>query len=73
MKKYSEAEIDLKLSTCLLANVSICETTKKDRFVVTVYNPASHPVTHYVRVPVDGEYYNITGPDGNTVLLPNLL
>jgi lysosomal alpha-mannosidase len=64
LKKYSEAEIDLKLSTCLLANVSICETTKKDRFVVTVYNPASHPVTHYVRVPVDGEYYNITGPDG---------
>ncbi|EFA08765.1 lysosomal alpha-mannosidase [Tribolium castaneum] len=57
-------EVDLHLTTCLLANVSICETTKKAKFVVTVYNPLSRSVNHYVRLPVEGTSYKITGPDG---------
>ncbi|XP_044269574.1 lysosomal alpha-mannosidase-like isoform X2 [Tribolium madens] len=64
LKKNPASEVDLKLSTCLLANVSICETSKKDKFVVTVYNPLSRVVNHYVRLPVDGTNYKITGPDG---------
>ncbi|RZC14230.1 lysosomal alpha-mannosidase-like, partial [Asbolus verrucosus] len=64
LKKRPNDKIDLKLKTCLLANVSICETTTNDRFVVAVYNPLSRSVTHYVRLPVDGTNYKITGPNG---------
>lgn len=33
--------------------------------MVTVYNPLSRPVNKYVRVPVHGTDYSVTGPDGN--------
>lgn len=52
------------MTSCLLANISICETAKKDKFLITVYNPLSRSVNHYVRLPVDGTNYKITGPDG---------
>ena len=64
MKKDS-GEVDLKLSSCLLTNVSICETTQKDRFLVVIHNPLSRVVSHYVRLPVEGDSYKITGPDGD--------
>lgn len=64
MKKDS-GEVDLKLSSCLLTNVSICETTQKDRFLVVIHNPLSRVVSHYVHLPVEGDSYKITGPDGD--------
>jgi lysosomal alpha-mannosidase len=64
LKKDSGAEVDLKLSTCFLANVSICLVSQQDRFLVAVQNPLSRRVTHYVRLPADGDSYKITGPDG---------
>ncbi|XP_044269447.1 lysosomal alpha-mannosidase-like isoform X2 [Tribolium madens] len=64
LKKDASSDINLNLETCLLSNVSICEITKSDRFVVSVYNPLERPVTHYVRVPVPDGSYKITGPDG---------
>ena len=67
MKKESAAEVDLALSTCLLSNVSICLTSQKDKFMVVVQNPLSRLITHYVRLPVDGTSYRITGPDGEEV------
>lgn len=52
--------------TCLLANVSQCAFTEtNDVFVVTIYNPLSRPVSKYVRFPVSGSNYIITGPDGS--------
>jgi lysosomal alpha-mannosidase len=38
--------------------------SQQDRFLVAVQNPLSRRVTHYVRLPVDGDSYKITGPDG---------
>ncbi|RZC38887.1 Glyco hydro 38 and/or Alpha-mann mid domain containing protein, partial [Asbolus verrucosus] len=63
LKKTDTADIDLKLSTCLLANVSICENSQKDKFLVAVHNPLSRAVTHYVRLPVNGDSCVITGPE----------
>jgi lysosomal alpha-mannosidase len=64
LKKDASADINLNLETCLLANVSICEPARSDRFAVTIYNPLERPVTHYVRIPVPDGSYKITGPDG---------
>ncbi|XP_044269680.1 lysosomal alpha-mannosidase-like [Tribolium madens] len=64
LKKDPSSGINLNLKHCLLTNVSICEATKSDRFVVTVYNPLERPVTHYVRLPVPNGNFKITGPDG---------
>lgn len=57
--------INLNLSLCLLANISICETSKQERFLVVTYNPTSQESSHYVRLPIDEKYvYRITGPNG---------
>jgi lysosomal alpha-mannosidase len=69
LKKDASADINLNLETCLLANVSICEPARSDRFAVTVYNPLERPVTHYVRIPVPDGSYKITGPDGSILNL----
>lgn len=61
-------DLNLNLSLCLLANISICETSKQERFLVIVYNPTSQLNNHYVRLPIDEKYiYRITGPDGEEV------
>ncbi|CAG9761788.1 unnamed protein product [Ceutorhynchus assimilis] len=55
-------------NTCLLTNISQCALTEThDKFVVTVYNPLSRLVSKYVRLPVNGNSFSITGPDGNNV------
>jgi lysosomal alpha-mannosidase len=69
LKKDASADIDLNLETCLLANISICEPARSDRFIVTVYNPLERSVNHYVRIPVPDGSYKITGPDGNLLHL----
>lgn len=63
LKKDESNDIEFPLETCLLSNVSLCEPTKAERFVVTVYNPLERPVSHYVRLPVPDGTYQITGPD----------
>ncbi|KAJ8915809.1 hypothetical protein NQ315_004621 [Exocentrus adspersus] len=58
-------DLDLKLSSCLLTNVSICGVTQKsERFIVAVYNPLAWSVTHHIRLPVENATYKIEGPDG---------
>ncbi|GLV46666.1 Lysosomal alpha-mannosidase II [Carabus blaptoides fortunei] len=55
----------LQLDYCPLLNISSCELTEKsDNFVVTLYNPLSRPVSHYVRLPVTGTSYTVTDPSG---------
>ncbi|KAJ3663686.1 hypothetical protein Zmor_007917 [Zophobas morio] len=61
--KDDSASVDLNLVNCLRANMSICDNSKKDRFVVAIQNPLSKNVSHYVRLPVDNENYKITGPE----------
>ncbi|XP_044269402.1 lysosomal alpha-mannosidase-like isoform X2 [Tribolium madens] len=67
LKKNDNVSVDLKLSTCLLSNVSICDTTQNDRFLVAIQNPLSKTVSHYVRLPVDGDNYKVTGPDDEEI------
>lgn len=56
--------------TCLLTNVSECALSENQEvFVITVYNPLSRPVNKYVRVPVHGTAYTVTGPDGKSTNL----
>ncbi|KAG5862675.1 hypothetical protein JTB14_006632 [Gonioctena quinquepunctata] len=57
-------EINLPLSTCLLTNISVCENSMKDEFMVVVYNPLSRWVTHYVKLPVRKGSYTVNGPWG---------
>lgn len=50
---------DFLLNTCMLLNISACEITEThSNFVVTLYNPLSRPVTHYIRIPIseDSDY-----------------
>ncbi|XP_018570360.1 lysosomal alpha-mannosidase [Anoplophora glabripennis] len=65
LKKSQELKTTLTLSSCLLSNISICDITQKsEKFLVTVYNPLSWPVTHYIRLPVNSTSFNIQGPNG---------
>ncbi|XP_078576535.1 lysosomal alpha-mannosidase-like [Branchiostoma floridae x Branchiostoma japonicum] len=54
---------------CAYLNVSICPTTEEnDHFSVTVYNPLARQVTgHYLRLPVNGQSYTVTAPNGKPV------
>ncbi|KAJ8951625.1 hypothetical protein NQ318_012295 [Aromia moschata] len=54
--------IDLNLSSCLLANVSICEQSDKDEFQVIIYNSLPRDTSHYIYIPVNDGVWNITGP-----------
>jgi lysosomal alpha-mannosidase len=62
--KKKDSAVDLALSTCLLANVTICDASNKDKFLVAVQNPLSKTVSHHVRLPVNGTNFKITDADG---------
>ncbi|KAL1490679.1 hypothetical protein ABEB36_013334 [Hypothenemus hampei] len=55
-----------ELSSCLLANISICPVSQSaDDFLVAVYNPLSHSMNHIVRLPIaDNASYTVTGFNG---------
>jgi hypothetical protein len=56
------------LKSCLLLNISQCDVSEhSSQFVVTVYNPLSHPVSHHVRVPVSGASYSVQDPTGKAL------
>jgi hypothetical protein len=58
----------IPLKSCLLLNISQCDVSEhSSQFVVTVYNPLSHPISHYVRVPVSGASYTVQDPAGKQV------
>ncbi|XP_044750282.1 lysosomal alpha-mannosidase isoform X3 [Coccinella septempunctata] len=67
-------DVNIEFSSCPLSNVSSCPFTENtENFTVTVYNPLSRPVTHFVRFPVLGEAYQITDDAGvpvETQLVP---
>ncbi|KAF5294472.1 hypothetical protein FQR65_LT01598 [Abscondita terminalis] len=67
LKKPSTTTSKLSFKSCLLANVSICEESQNDRFVVSVYNPLSRTTFHHVRLPVNNLKFTITGPQGENV------
>uniref|UniRef100_A0A1B6CDC3 Alpha-mannosidase n=1 Tax=Clastoptera arizonana TaxID=38151 RepID=A0A1B6CDC3_9HEMI len=53
----NNAEMSFSLNLCLLLNISVCEITESnEKFVVTLYNPLSRPVKHYVRIPISQEW-----------------
>ncbi|XP_072039300.1 lysosomal alpha-mannosidase-like [Amphiura filiformis] len=55
-------------SFCGYLNISICPSTEDAQmFTVTAYNPVAHMVHTPVRVPVNGNSYTVTGPDGKMV------
>jgi lysosomal alpha-mannosidase len=58
----------IPLKSCLLLNISQCDISEhSSQFIVTVYNPLSHPVSRNVRVPVSGASYTIQDPAGKQV------
>nr|CAD7453459.1 unnamed protein product [Timema tahoe] len=57
---------NLELKSCLLLNISLCEEMESSEdFLVTIYNPISHPVSQYVRLPVSGDSYIVTDSNVN--------
>ncbi|XP_069699536.1 lysosomal alpha-mannosidase-like [Periplaneta americana] len=63
MSKNGKSTVEM--FNCLRLNVSFCDVTESEnRFVVTVYNPLSHEVSHFVRLPIEGGTYKVQGPDG---------
>lgn len=55
-----------EITSCLLANMSICSTTQSaDEFLVVVYNPLSWTVNQAVRLPVEADSYTIQGLEGS--------
>nr|CAD7429112.1 unnamed protein product [Timema monikensis] len=60
---------NLELKSCLLLNISLCEETESSEdFLVTIYNPISHVVSQYVRLPVSGDSYTVTDYNGESVV-----
>ncbi|PSN38673.1 Lysosomal alpha-mannosidase [Blattella germanica] len=59
---------DLSLRSCMYLNISKCEVTENEtKFVVTVYNPLSRNISHYVRFPVKPGQYEIKNSQGTQV------
>ncbi|XP_069699538.1 lysosomal alpha-mannosidase-like [Periplaneta americana] len=60
-----DASNNVQVFNCLELNVSSCDVTEnQEKFVVTVYNPLSHEINHFVRLPVLSATYTVQGPDG---------
>ncbi|XP_069699537.1 lysosomal alpha-mannosidase-like [Periplaneta americana] len=60
-----DATNNVEVFNCLELNVSSCDLTEnQEKYVVTVYNPLSHEVDHFVRLPVPSAMYTVQGPDG---------
>jgi len=56
------------LKSCLLLNISQCDVSEhSSQFVVTLYNPLSHPISHHVRIPVSGASYTVQDPTGKSL------
>ncbi|KAL3274851.1 hypothetical protein HHI36_019633 [Cryptolaemus montrouzieri] len=74
VSKDSSSDGNISFSSCLLTNISSCPITENsEKFVVTVYNPLSRPVTQFARFPVLGQAYTVQDSDGNklaTQLVP---
>lgn len=52
--------IDLTVTNCPAMNVSQCEISESsDKFLLSVYNPLSWPVSPYLRVPVPSPSYRV--------------
>ncbi|PSN38683.1 hypothetical protein C0J52_08901 [Blattella germanica] len=61
---------NLDLGICMYLNISKCEVTENEaNFVVTVYNPLSRNISHYVRFPVKPGQYEIKNSQGSEVKL----
>jgi len=55
----------VEIQNCLQLNVSKCNISETEvRFVVTVYNPLSHNVSHFVRLPVQPGNYTVQDNNG---------
>nr|CAD7458127.1 unnamed protein product [Timema tahoe] len=60
---------NLELKSCLLLNISKCDETElAEDFLVTIYNPISHSVSQYVRLPVSGDSYTVTDSNDEEIL-----
>jgi lysosomal alpha-mannosidase len=56
--------------SCFLLNISVClHSTDNDKFVVTLYNPTSQPLTTFVRLPVQEQAYSVRDYTGAYVIL----
>jgi len=61
----SASPSNVEIQNCLQLNVSKCKISEKeDRFVVTVYNPLSHSVSHFVRIPIQPGTYTVQDNNG---------
>ncbi|XP_008550968.1 lysosomal alpha-mannosidase isoform X2 [Microplitis demolitor] len=73
LKKDPQAP-EVEFKSCLLLNISSCVFSETSgNFVLTLYNPTSQPMSTYVRIPVNGNAYNVkdyTGKEIVTQLLP---
>ncbi|XP_044592334.1 lysosomal alpha-mannosidase isoform X2 [Cotesia glomerata] len=74
MLKINPQAPDAEFHSCLLLNISSCVFTESSgNFVVTLYNPASQPMSNYIRVPVNGNAFKVVDNSGSeivTQLLP---
>lgn len=57
----------ITFDNCPLVNISQCGPSESGnkRFMVTVYNPLSRPVSKVVRVPVNGTSFDVTDFKGD--------
>jgi lysosomal alpha-mannosidase len=52
--------LEFKFSSCPQLNISSCDVTENaNQFMVTVYNPLAHATYQYIRIPVNGQKYEV--------------
>ena len=65
-KEYQKEDNSIRFGACLQLNISSCNLTENNqKFVVTIYNPTSQPLSTYVRLPVKKTSYEVKNYLGN--------
>ncbi|XP_023318565.1 lysosomal alpha-mannosidase isoform X1 [Trichogramma pretiosum] len=69
LARIKEVPKPAKFHSCPLLNISSCEYSSDNRkFVVSVYNPMSQPLTTFVRLPVNGVSYSVKDYSGRDII-----
>lgn len=58
-----------EFNSCLNLNISICDVSENsEKFMVTVYNPLGRKTSQFIRFPVAGDDYEVTGSKDENIL-----
>ncbi|XP_043485751.1 lysosomal alpha-mannosidase isoform X1 [Polistes fuscatus] len=71
---HENSTLEWKLHSCLELNISSCVYTENNTdFIVIIYNPQSQPVSPYIRLPVNGNSYEVLDSTVNVKIVSQIV